>query len=223
MSLRILTVGLGILTTTLCLAASAQDEVVKPKPDTAKDSAKPADKPKIAKATFGGGCFWCTEAVFERIPGVKSVVSGYAGGNVQNPTYEMVCTGLTGHAEVIQVEFDPKVVTYEKILQMFWDSHDPTTLNAQGDDFGTNYRSIILYTDEEQKKAAQKSYQEEKIKKKYKGRRIVTELVPLTVFYPAEEYHQNYFTNNRGNAYSDTHIEPKLQKLRLNKVPQQSR
>ena len=222
MAFRTLAVSLGLLTAmTFHFPASAQDEAGKTKEEPTKGKAD--EKPKIAKATFGGGCFWCTEAVFERIPGVKSVVSGYAGGSVPNPTYQMVCSGLTGHAEVIQIQFDPKVVSYEKLLQMFWESHDPTTLNAQGDDFGTNYRSIILYTDEDQKKAAQKSYQEEKAKKKYKNRQIVTELVPLTVFYPAEDYHQDYFTNNRGNLYSDTHIEPKLRKLKLNKVPQQSR
>lgn len=221
MSLRILAVGLGLLAASgFSTSVSAQQETEttrsEPQETTTKDkpAAKTPAKPKSTKATFGGGCFWCTEAVFEQLPGVKSVVSGYAGGSVPNPTYQMVCSGLTGHAEVVQIEFDPKVISYEKLLQVFWDSHDPTTLNAQGPDVGTNYRSIILYSDEDQKAAAIKSYQEEKTNKKYKKRRIVTELVPLTAFYPAEDYHQNYFMNHRGEEYSNAHIEPKLMELR---------
>ncbi len=134
--------------------------------DSEKDSSKSSDKASTAKAkttekaTFGGGCFWCMEAVFERIPGVKSVVSGFSGGTVPNPTYEMVCTGLTGHAEVIQIEYDPAVVSYDKLLKFFWSAHDPTTLNSQGPDFGTQYRSIILYHTEDQKEEALKQYKE---------------------------------------------------------------
>jgi len=216
MSLRILAVGLGIFSASLFnLSAIAQQETAPAKTETKDKSAeKTPAKPKSTKATFGGGCFWCTEAVFEQIPGVKSVVSGYAGGTVPNPTYQEVCAGLTGHAEVVQIEFDPKVVSYEKLLHVFWDSHDPTTLNAQGPDVGTNYRSIILYSDEDQKAAAIKSYQEEKTLKKYARRRIVTELVPLKAFYPAEDYHQNYFVNHRGEGYSNEHIEPKLIEVR---------
>jgi len=168
---------------------------------------------KIEKATFGGGCFWCMEAVFERIPGVKSVVSGYAGGHVPNPTYEMVCTGLTGHAEVIQIEYDPAVVSFEKLLNIFWQAHDPTTLNRQEDDFGPNYRSIILYHNEEQKEAAEKSYKDLTRRRVFRAP-IVTELVPLTEFYPAEEYHQDYFRNHQGSEYSDIYIVPKLRKLK---------
>jgi peptide-methionine (S)-S-oxide reductase len=174
--------------------------------------AKAKSKPKTEKATFGGGCFWCMEAVFERIPGVKSVVSGYAGGNVANPTYEMVCTGLTGHAEVIQIEFDPAVISFDKLLTYFWSSHDPTTPNSQGPDFGTQYRSIILYHDEEQKKIAQKQFRELMANR---GRRspIVTELVPFTEFYPADAHHQDYFRNHPYEDYSQIYIAPKVRKI----------
>lgn len=187
--------------------------------DSEKDSSKSGDKAtaakvnKIEKATFGGGCFWCMEAVFERIPGVKSVVSGYAGGHVPNPTYEMVCTGLTGHAEVIQIEYDPAVVGFDKLLKFFWSAHDPTTLNSQGPDFGTQYRSIILYHTEEQKEEALKQYKELMA---HRGRRspIVTELVPFKEFFPADDYHQDYYRNHPNTDYSQTHIEPKVRKLR---------
>jgi len=170
-------------------------------------------KKTIEKATFGGGCFWCMEAEFERIPGVKSVVSGYAGGHVPNPTYEMVCTGLTGHAEVIQIEYDPAIVSFEKLLHFFWTAHDPTTLNSQGPDFGTQYRSIILYHSEDQKEEALKQYKDLMA---HRGRRspIVTELVPFTQFYPADEHHQDYYRNNPYSDYSIMYIEPKLRKLR---------
>ncbi|MGA2703042.1 MAG: peptide-methionine (S)-S-oxide reductase MsrA [Isosphaeraceae bacterium] len=178
-----------------------------------KNTASATKEKKTEKATFGGGCFWCMEAVFERIPGVKSVVSGYAGGHVPNPTYEMVCTGLTGHAEVIQIEYDPAVVSYEKLLSIFWVAHDPTTLNRQEDDFGPNYRSIILYRNDEQKEAAEKSCKDLTRRRVFRSP-IVTELVPLTEFYPAEAYHQGYYRNHRGSAYSDIHIVPKLRKLK---------
>lgn len=178
--------------------------------------AKKTDTPKPAKtetATFGGGCFWCTEAVFERVPGVKSVVSGYSGGLVPNPTYQQVCTGSTGHAEVVQLEFDPDKVSYEAILKVFWTTHDPTTLNAQGPDFGTQYRSIILYHSDDQKKAAQKVYQEMKAKRTYRSP-IVTELVPFIAFYPAEPYHQDYYRNHPYDDYSMAYIVPKIRKLK---------
>jgi peptide-methionine (S)-S-oxide reductase len=179
----------------------------------AKIKTKAKTKPKIEKATFGGGCFWCMEAVFERIPGVKSVVSGYAGGHVPNPTYHMVGTGLTGHAEVIQIEYDPSVITFDKLLKFFWSSHDPTTLNSQGPDFGTQYRSIILYHDEDQKKIAQQQYRELMAHRARKSP-IVTELVPFTEFYPAEAYHQDYYRNHPYDDYSQIYIVPKLRKLR---------
>jgi peptide-methionine (S)-S-oxide reductase len=161
-------------------------------------------------ATIGGGCFWCVEAVFQRIPGVKSVASGYAGGRTENPTYKQVCTGVTGHAEVTRIEFDPKVISYEKLLDYFWDAHDPTTLNRQGADEGTQYRSIVLYSDEAQKAAAEKS--KAKAQNKFKSP-IVTEIVPLTHFYPAEDYHQDYYNQNSNQPYCRAVIRPKVDKI----------
>ncbi len=186
------------------------------KSDPKKADPKKADTPKqarIEKATFGGGCFWCTEAVFERVPGVTSVVSGYSGGLVPNPTYQMVGTGQTGHAEVVQIDFDPDKVSYEALLKVFWTTHDPTTLNAQGPDFGTQYRSIILYHSEDQKKAAQKVYQELKAKRTYRDP-VVTELVPFVAFYPAEPYHQDYYRHHPYDDYSMAYIVPKIRKLK---------
>jgi peptide-methionine (S)-S-oxide reductase len=164
-------------------------------------------------AVLGGGCFWCIEAVYERIEGVKSVVSGYAGGTKPDPTYEQVCTGTTGHAEVVEIEFDPAVISYERILEIFWKAHDPTSLNRQGADVGTQYRSIILYRDEAQRAAAEKSRSQAAGQFE---RRIVTEIVPLKAFYRAEQYHQDYYANNPYAGYCTFVIRPKLQKLGLN-------
>lgn len=161
-------------------------------------------------ATLGGGCFWCMEAEFQRIPGVISVTSGFAGGTKPNPTYKEVCTGETGHAEVTQIEFDPQKISYEKLLDYFWDAHDPTTLNRQGADTGTQYRSIILYTTEAQKAAAEKSKAE--AQKHFKSP-IVTEIVPLQKFYKAEDYHQNYYNDNPNQGYCQFVIRPKVEKL----------
>jgi peptide-methionine (S)-S-oxide reductase len=165
---------------------------------------------KLETATFGGGCFWCAEAVFQRIPGVKSVVSGFAGGTTPNPSYEQVCTGDTGHAEVVQIKFDPSIISYDKLLGVFWEAHDPTTLNRQGNDVGTQYRSIILYSDDAQKAEAEKSKAEEA---KNFSAPIVTQIVPLTKFYPAEDYHQNYYNQHQGQSYCQFIIGPKLRKL----------
>jgi peptide-methionine (S)-S-oxide reductase len=170
---------------------------------------------KTETATFGGGCFWCMEAVFERLPGVKSVTSGFAGGHTPNPTYEQVCTGDTGHAEVTQIEFDPAKISYDKLLDVFWQAHDPTTLNRQGADEGTQYRSIILYHDEAQKLAAEKS--KAAAQKNFKDH-IVTEIVPFTKFYPAEKYHQQFYDNNTNYGYCRVVIAPKLEKLEKEKV-----
>jgi peptide-methionine (S)-S-oxide reductase len=161
-------------------------------------------------ATLGGGCFWCTEAVFQMLPGVKSVTSGYAGGTKENPTYKEVCTGETGHAEVIQIEYDPKVISYEKLLDVFWEAHDPTTLNRQGADSGTQYRSIILYSSEAQKAAAEKSKAEAQ---RHFNRPIVTEIVPLRMFYKAEGYHQDYYRENPNQPYCRVVIRPKVEKF----------
>ena len=161
-------------------------------------------------ATFGGGCFWCMEAEFQRIPGVKSVTSGFAGGHTANPTYEDVCAGDTGHAEVTQIVFDPGKVSYGKLLDYFWDAHDPTTLNRQGADAGTQYRSIILYSSPAQKAAAEKS--KAAAQKNFKDP-IVTQIVPLDHFYKAEDYHQNYYNNNSHAPYCQVVIKPKLKKF----------
>jgi peptide-methionine (S)-S-oxide reductase len=163
-------------------------------------------------ATLGGGCFWCLEAVYERIEGVNSVISGYAGGTTVDPTYEEVCSGRTGHAEVVRIEYDPERISYEEILDIFWKAHDPTTLNRQGADTGTQYRSIILYHDEMQKRAAEKSIKE--AGPLFDGP-IVTEIRPLERFYPAEEYHQDYFDRNRLAGYCMIVIQPKLKKMKL--------
>jgi len=163
-------------------------------------------------AIFGGGCFWCTEAVFESLRGVKSVMPGYAGGTVSQPSYEQVCTGDTGHAEVIRIEFDPSVISYNDLLTVFFAAHDPTTLNRQGHDVGTQYRSIILTTTD-----AQKAEAEAFIKKLDEGdkEKVVTEVVPLDHnFFEAEDYHHQYFLNNPDKAYCQLIINPKLKKVR---------
>jgi peptide-methionine (S)-S-oxide reductase len=165
---------------------------------------------KTELATFGGGCFWCVEAVFERLPGVKSATSGYAGGHAENPTYEQVCAHTTGHAEVIQVEFEPTRISYEKLLDWFWEAHDPTTLNQQGADVGDQYRSIILYHNDAQKQAAEKS---KAAAAKHFPKPIVTQIVPLTKFYKAEVSHQDYYRLNPNAGYCRVVIKPKLDKL----------
>ena len=163
-------------------------------------------------ATLGGGCFWCTEAVLQRMEGVLSVTPGYAGGSTPNPTYEEVCTGETGHAEVIQVSYDPALISYDEILDIFWQAHDPTTLNRQGADVGTQYRSVILYANDEQKAAAEKS--RAKAQEKFRSP-IVTEIKPLTTFWKAEDYHQNYYNTHASVGYCRMVISPKLKKLHL--------
>jgi peptide-methionine (S)-S-oxide reductase len=170
------------------------------------------DMAHVEKATFGAGCFWCVEAVFERLDGVESVVAGYAGGTTPDPTYEQVCTGTTGHAEVAQITFDPSKISYEKLLEVYWEAHDPTTLNKQGADVGTQYRSVIFYGDEKQKAAAEKS---KKDAQKNFDKPIVTEIQPLSHFYQAENYHQDYFRNHPNAPYCVFVIKPKLKKLNL--------
>ena len=161
-------------------------------------------------ATLGGGCFWCLEAVFETFKGVHSVVSGYSGGKTPNPTYKEVCNGDTEHAEVVQIEYDPAEISYDKILEIFWLTHDPTTLNRQGPDSGTQYRSVIYYHDDNQKGIAEKS--KAAAQKDFKDP-IVTEIAKLQKFYPAEEYHQDYYRRNPNKPYCAIYITPKLQKL----------
>lgn len=163
----------------------------------------------MQQALFGGGCFWCVEAVFLQIRGVEKVTSGYAGGHTTNPTYEQVCQGDTQHAEVILVDFDEEQVTYSQLLDVFFATHDPTTLNRQGNDIGTQYRSVIYYYNEEQKQAAEQTIQT----LKNDDLDIVTELSPVPIFYPAEEYHQNYYAKNPSQGYCNFAIPPKLLKL----------
>lgn len=168
---------------------------------------------KTEKISFGAGCFWCTEAVFQRIPGVKSVKSGYQGGHVKNPTYKQVCGGDTGHAEVVQVEFDPASVSFDRLLETFWQMHDPTSLNRQGADEGTQYRSAIFYYSEEQKKTAEKSRKELESSGHYGKKPVVTEITAAKEFYPAEDYHNDYFKSNSNAPYCRMVIVPKLKKL----------
>lgn len=177
-------------------------------PSTASDKPAAAQSERI---TFGGGCFWCIEAVFQRLKGVTKVTSGYAGGHVPNPTYKQVCEETTGHAEVVQLEYDPSQVSYDKLMEVFWAAHDPTTPNRQGHDVGTQYRSIVLFENDQQKAAAEKS--KEVAQKDFKDP-IVTQIVPLEKFYVAEDYHQNYYNQNGDkNPYCQVVIRPKLTKL----------
>ena len=159
---------------------------------------------------LGAGCFWCIEALFLNVPGVISVEAGYTGGHIKDPAYEAVCSGKTGHAEVCRIEFDPGIITYGKILEIFWEIHDPTTLNQQGADIGSQYRSVIFYNSENQRKTAEES------KKKHQSnfdKPIVTEITELEDYYKAEDYHQNYYNNNPGNPYCQVVIKPKLEKF----------
>ncbi len=167
---------------------------------------------KLQTAVFGGGCFWCTEAVFKMMKGVNSVVPGYAGGSVPNPTYEQVCTGETGHVEVVRVEYDPTQVRYEDLLTVFFGSHDPTTPNRQGNDVGTQYRSVVFYTTPQQKEAAEKFIAEANTSNEM-GAPIVTTVEPLTTFYEAENYHKDYYSNHENAGYCTLVINPKLEKV----------
>jgi len=166
----------------------------------------------LQQITFGNGCFWCTEAVFQSIKGVKSVVSGYMGGQVKNPSYKEVCTGKTGHAEVLQVEYDADEISFDELLLIFFKTHDPTTLNRQGNDVGTQYRSAIFYYDDAQKRQAEAMIRKLTEEQVY-AKPIVTEITPATEFYRAEDYHQDYFKNNPHNPYCAVVIQPKLHKF----------
>ncbi len=167
----------------------------------------------MEKATLGAGCFWCIEAVFQKLDGVNDVVSGYMGGSAPNPTYQQVCTGATGHAEVVQLTFDPEVIGYQQILQVFWHTHDPTTLNRQGNDVGTQYRSAVFYHNQQQKEIAEELKQSLDAQKIW-DQPIVTEIVPADTFYAAENYHQNYFNSNSQQPYCQLVINPKLKKFK---------
>lgn len=207
MQLRLLyALAMALLTSSSC---AQKNETTHPMTTTEKNN---NDK-DLETATFGSGCFWCTEAIFLNVDGVYSVESGYAGGKVKNPTYKEVCSGLTGHAEVVQIRFDPEEISFEEILEIFWQTHDPTTLNRQGADEGTQYRSVIFYHNEQQRKLA------EFYKKKLEENRVyndpvVTEISPLTNYSRAEDYHQNYYNLNRSAPYCSYVIQPKLEKFR---------
>lgn len=190
---------LTALATALTLSASTPDSVMK---------TERTEQTELA--TLGGGCFWCLEAFFESVDGVVSVTSGYAGGHVPNPTYKEVCSGTTGHAEVCQIQFDPRKTSFEQLLRLFWAAHDPTTLNRQGADIGTQYRSVIFCHNDAQRQTAEQS--KAAIAKTLR-RTVVTQILPAPVFYPAEAYHQDYYRNNPANAYCRTVIRPKLEKL----------
>jgi peptide-methionine (S)-S-oxide reductase len=168
---------------------------------------------KLDVATFGSGCFWCTEAVFEIINGVESVISGYSGGQIKNPSYQQVSTGRTGHAEVCQIWFDPSVISYEELLEVFWHTHDPTTLNRQGNDIGPQYRSVIFYHSDQQKEAASRSKKEMDASGTFSNP-IVTEITAFEDFYKAEDYHQEYFANNPRQPYCTVIVKPKVEKFK---------
>jgi peptide-methionine (S)-S-oxide reductase len=183
-----------------------------------KQAAKKMDAANINQqgletATFGSGCFWCTEAIFLNVDGVHKVVSGYTGGKLKNPTYKEVCSGLSGHAEVVQLSFDPNEVSYDELLEIFWQTHDPTTLNKQGADEGTQYRSVIYYHNDHQKQLAER-YKKELDASKAFADPIVTEISPATTFYKAEDYHQNYYNLNGNAPYCSYVIKPKLEKFK---------
>jgi peptide-methionine (S)-S-oxide reductase len=167
----------------------------------------------LQTTTFGAGCFWCTEAVFLNVKGVTKVVSGYSGGKVKNPSYREICTGLTGHAEVTQITYDPQVITFQELLEVFWNTHDPTTLNRQGADEGTQYRSVIFYHNETQRQIAEK-YKKQLGESALFKSPIVTEISPLVNYYPAEDYHQNYFEQNPHQSYCQYVVRPKVEKFK---------
>ncbi len=164
-------------------------------------------------ATFGSGCFWCTEAVFQQLKGVESAISGYSGGEVENPTYDAVCTGETGHAEVIQVKFNPELISYTELLEVFWQTHDPTTLNRQGNDVGTQYRSVIFYHSNDQKELAE-TFKQNMDNARIYDNPIITEISEFEAFYKAEGYHQEYYNNNKTQSYCNFVITPKLDKFK---------
>ncbi len=192
----------------MCLGCLANNEIS----SNTLPSVSEKNNEQIETAIIGGGCFWCTEAVFEKVDGVKEAISGYAGGKNPNPTYKEICTGLTGHAEVIKILFDPAKISFREILEIFGDAHDPTTLNRQGADVGTQYRSTIMYLNEPQKQTAEKWKVELNAKLQDP---VVTEIVPAPKFYEAEKYHQDYYKKNPNQGYCNFVIRPKLKKLNL--------
>ena len=203
--------GLSMVLSLIFSSCTAKEKLVVK--EEFKEPVKVKVKQGMEVATFAGGCFWCTEAVFLEIKGVEKVVSGYIGGKTKNPTYKDICTGETGHAEAIQITFNPNEVAYEDLLEVFFGTHDPTTLNRQGADVGTQYRSEIFYHSEAQKTKAE-NYIQLLEKEKLYDKKIVTKVSSATVFYPAEDYHQNYYNQNSSQGYCQMVIAPKLEKLR---------
>jgi peptide-methionine (S)-S-oxide reductase len=202
----------AVLLTLILFAVSCKQGVTKQNSlntETKKDTIM---SEKLDTAVFGAGCFWCVEAIFQRLKGVYSVESGYSGGTVENPTYQQVCTGSTGHAEVARITFDPSIITYEELLEVFWTTHDPTTINHQGADIGTQYRSVIFYNSDKQKEAAEKSKNE--VAPTLWDKPIITEITKLDKFYKAEDYHQNYYNENQTQGYCMMVINPKVQKFK---------
>jgi len=205
---------LSVVTTLAIFSAACEPSTKQPVNKSnimSEDSNIPAGK-KTDTATFGTGCFWCTEALFQELKGVLKATSGYTGGNVANPSYEEVCTGTTGHAEALQIIYDPAVITYDELLEVFWEAHDPTSLNRQGNDVGTQYRSAIFYHNAEQKEKAE-HYKAELNKSGAYDKPIVTEITGFTKFYPAEDYHQNYYNTHGSQPYCYLVIRPKVEKF----------
>jgi len=194
----------------LLTGASCAQQKYSENPSTMNDL---TGKAELTLATFGNGCFWCTEAIFQQLKGVSKVVSGYAGGKIKKPTYKEVCSGLTGHAEVIQITYNPKVIGYPELLEVFWQTHDPTTLNRQGADVGTQYRSVVFYHTEEQKRLAE-TYKKKLDESGAFDYPIVTEISPLSEYYQAEDYHQNYYNLNGNAPYCSYVIQPKIDKFK---------
>ena len=207
----------GIIVPVMALFSCTQIENTDNKMNTSLSTAVTADENlsgiKTDTATFGTGCFWCTEAIFQQLDGVLKVTSGYSGGHVRNPSYEQVCEGTTGHAEVIQMIYDPAKISFDELLEVFWETHDPTTLNRQGNDVGTQYRSAVFYHNAEQKQKAEK-YKAELDKSGAFDNKIVTEITPSSAFYAAENYHQNYYNQNGSQPYCTFVIRPKLEKFK---------
>ncbi len=204
-------VGLALTFVAGCMERAAKETAATPVPEKNLEAKKPVDGPETA--TFGSGCFWCTEAVFQNLKGVQSVTSGYSGGSVKKPTYEQICTGTTGHAEVIRISFDPALIAYKDLLEVFFETHDPTTLDRQGPDTGTQYRSVVFYHSAAQKEVAEKA----KAALDRAGvfpAPIVTQIAPVAEYYPAEDYHQNFYETNPGHPYCRAWIPTKLKKLR---------
>lgn len=210
MSERILICAFSLFFFTAC---AEKENKSNDKKDSTKILPKMSNKNDLDTATFGAGCYWCVEAVFQQMKGVETIVSGFSGGHVKNPAYREVCNGTTGHAEVIHMTYDPKVVSFTELLEVFWTTHDPTTLNRQGADVGTQYRSAVFYHNEEQKELAEKYKKKLNEEKAYENP-VVTEISAFDVFYPADADHQNYYNNNKEQGYCRMVIQPKVEKFK---------